>query len=246
MMEATAELAGAHSFDWRSRIAHMSDIFVEPSAVFDQEAEQPNALFPIVVLVIGLTVLLMAYSGVMINIALSAVPEAMRAEVTPSVKAMIEHNRLFGILLSPVYVIVPILATGVVLYGFGTMGASRHYEGGGLHRAVSIAAYAAFANLLEQVTTYLMLRATRWERLQYFWELKPLPGLHYFVTEPNTHRVAFAVLERVNPFMALYGFLLGYGVRRVFGTSRMVAVLAALTCVLGELAVVAFMAYVKS
>lgn len=122
----------------------------------------------------------------------------------------------------------------------------KHSEDGSLHRAVSIAAYASFAILLGELLTYATLRVIGFDHVQYFWDLKPLPGLHYLVGDPDRHRVAFAVLERINFFTLAYGFLLAYGTRRVFRTSRLAASTVAIAAILGELCIVMVLAVLKS
>ena len=66
---------------WLGRFALAPSVFVDPEEVFGQEARRPNAMIPIVVLIIGFCGLLLAYAGLMVDLALSAVPLAARAEV---------------------------------------------------------------------------------------------------------------------------------------------------------------------
>jgi hypothetical protein len=224
----------------------MPNIFVDPAEIFDHEARDPNALIPLLVLVIGLGSLLMAYSGIMVNIALSAVPATARAELEPSMAAMIDQNKWIGLALVPLYVGSSALAVGMLIFAVASVTAPNNQsESGILHRAVSVAAYASLAILFEELLTYAALRVIGSDHLHYFWDLKPLPGLHYLVEDPDTHRVAFAVLERINPFTLAYAFLLAYGTRRVFRTSWLAASMTALGAVVGGLCIITLVAVLK-
>ena len=245
MSEATL---GAHATrGWFARILRLPNFFVDPAEIFDQEASDPNALLPLLILTIGLGGLLMAYSGPMINIALSAVPEAARSDVAPRVAEMVDENKWIGLLLAPVYVGAAALAVGLLVFAAASVsGPVKHSEDASLHRAISVASYASLAILVGELLTYATLRVVGFDHVQYFWDLKPLPGLHYLVADPDKHRVAFAVLERINLFTLAYGGLLAYGTRRVFRTSRLAASTVAVTAVLGELCIVMLLAVFKS
>jgi hypothetical protein len=246
MTEAVAGSAG-ESQGWIVSLVRMPNVFVDPAEIFDREAAHPNALLPLLVLSVGLGSLLMAYTGLIVNVALSAVPAATRADLAPSVTALVGQNKWIGLALMPLYVGASAFAAGLLIYGVASATApARETESGGLHRAISIAAYASLAILLEELLTYAALRIVGFDNVHYFWDLKPLPGLHYFVGNPDTHRIAFAVLERINLFTALYAFLLAYGTRRVFRTSRLAAATAAGAAVLGGLFLVAVVAWAKS
>jgi hypothetical protein len=246
-MTETVAVGRREPWSWVIRLVRMPNIFIDPAEVFDREAAEPNALLPLLVLSIGLGSLLMVYAGLMVNVALSSVPAADRPDLVPAMRAMVDQNKWIGLALTPVYIGASALAVGVLI--FGVVSATtpvRESEGGGLHRAISIAAYASLAILLEELLTYIALRIVGFENVQYFWDLKPLPGLHYLVANPDTHRVAFAVLERINFFTILYAFILAYGTRRVFRTSRAAAATAAIAAVLGELFVITILAWLKS
>jgi hypothetical protein len=230
---------------WLTRLVRLPNIFVDPAEIFDQEASDPNALIPLLVLAIGLGSLLMAYSGFMVNIALSSIPAAERSELAPSLAEMVGRNKWIGLALAPLYVGASALAVGMLISVVASVSAPLQSENGTLHRAVSIAAYASLVILFEQLLTYATVRVIGVEHVNYFWDLKPLPGLHYLVEDPDKHRVAFAVLERINFFTLGYGFVLAYGIRRVFRTSRMVASITALGAVLGEICVIAILAALK-
>lgn len=246
MTEAVAVGAG-ESRGWMIRLVRLPNIFVDPAEIFDREAAEPNALLPLLVLSIGLGSLLMAYTGLIVNVALSSVPAASRAELAPTVSAMIDQNKWIGLALMPLYVGASAFAAGLLIFAVASATApARQTESGGLHRAVSIAAYASLAILLEELLTYTALTIVGFDNVHYFWDLKPLPGLHYLIGNPDTHRIAFAVLERINFFTALYAFLLAYGTRRVFRTSRLAAATAAAGAVLGGLFLTAVLAWAKS
>lgn len=246
MTEAVA-VGAIESRGWFVRLLRLPNIFVDPAEIFDWEAAEPNAFLPLLVLAIGFGSLLMAYSEPIVNVALSAVPAASRAELAPTVSAMIEQNKWIGLALTPLYVGASAFAAGVIIFGIASATATvRLTEGGGLHRAVSVAAYASLAILVEELLTYATLTIVGFDNVHYFWDLKPLPGLHYLVGNPDAHRIAFAVLERINLLTALYGFLLAYGTRRVFRTSRLAAATAATSVILIELVLTAVLAWAKS
>lgn len=231
---------------WTARLLRIPNIFVEPAEVFDHEAREPNAMLPLIVLSIGLGTLLMAYSGLMVNIALSVLPASQRPGLESSTAAMIDQNKWIGAALVPLYVGASALIVGILVYSIASATARvKRSDGADLHRSISIAAYASLAILLEQLLTYVTLRVIGFENVRYFWDLKPLPGLHYLVSNPDLHRVAFAVLERINFFTGFYGFLLAYGMRRVFRTSRMIAGMTAVVAVLGGVVVVSVLAWAK-
>ena len=241
MTEAIA-VGARESRGWVIRLVRLPNIFVEPAEIFDREAAEPNAFVPLLVLAIGLGSLLMAYAGLMVNVALSSGPD-----LVPAMTAMVDQNKWIGLALTPVYIGASALAVGLLIFGVVSVSAPvRHSEGADLHRAISIAAYASLAILVEELLTYLALRIVGFENVQYFWDLKPLPGLHYLVADPDAHRVAFAVLERINFFTIIYGCILAYGTRRVFRTSRLAAATAAVGSVLGELIVISILAWAKS
>jgi Yip1-like protein len=252
MTEAVA-VGGREPRGWMIRLVRMPNIFVDPAEIFDREAREPNAFLPLLVLCIGLGSLLLAYAGPMINIALSAVPAADRPDLVPAMTAMVQQNKWVGLALTPVYIGASALAVGILIFAVVSATApvrqpegEKGEEDGGLHRAISIAAYASLAILVEQLLTYTALRIVGFENVHYFWDLKPLPGLHYLVANPDVHRVAFAVLERINFFTIVYGCILAYGTRRVFRTSRLAAATAAIAAVLGELFVITILAWLKS
>jgi hypothetical protein len=246
MTEAVA-VGARESRGWVIRLVRLPNIFVEPAEIFDREAAGPNAFVPLLVLAIGLGSLLMAYAGLMVNVALSSVPAADRPDLVPAMTAMVDQNKWIGLALTPVYIGASALAVGLLIFGVVSVSAPvRHSEGADLHRAISIAAYASLAILVEELLTYVALRIVGFENVQYFWDLKPLPGLHYLVANPDAHRVAFAVLERINFFTIIYGCILAYGTRRVFRTSRLAAATAAVGSVLGELIVISILAWAKS
>lgn len=233
--------------DWLTRVLRMPNIFVDPAEVFEREARDPNALIPLLVLVIGLGSLLMAYTDFVVNVALSAVPAAERADLAPGVAEMIDSNKWIGLALTPLYVGGSALLVGMLIFAVVSVAAPiKQSENGALHRAISIAAYASLAILFGDLLTYAALTVIGSDHVHYFWDLKPLPGLHYLLKDPDTHRVAFAVLERINFFTLAYGILLAYGTHRVFRTSRLTASMTAVVAVLGELCIVTLLAVLKS
>jgi hypothetical protein len=231
---------------WIIRLVRLPNILVDPDDIFTRERASPNALIPLVVLVIGFASLLSAYSSIVVNLALANLPAGERADLAPGVSATVNGNKWVAFVLTPLYVGASALAVGLLVYAVAAVTApTSRGDSGGMHQALSVAAYASLIILLEQLLTYATIRVIGIHNVHYFWDLKPLPGLHYFVQDPDNHRVAFAALERINPFTVGYGAVLMCGMRSVFATSRLASLATATAAVGGELAFVTLIAVLK-
>jgi hypothetical protein len=231
-----------------SRLSRMGKIFSEPTSVFEQEAVHPNAWLPFAIFVTVMAIEIVLISGPMLNVTLNTLPEAVRSSAAADVGAMIDRNRWFAIFLAPLIQGMRVLFLGCFIYAATVMAgsATRHFEEGTLHRAFSIAVYASFALIAEEAANVITIQLTGWENVRYFWELKPVVGLHYLLQDPGNHRVLFVALQRVNPFTVLYAFLIALGVRRVFGASRVAAWSMAIAANVGGIALLALLAGLRS
>ncbi len=201
-----------------SRLA-MGNIIIDPAALFDVEARTPNAWLPFMVLMGIMMLEVLGLSGFMTTVALNAMPESLRTAAGPEIAAMVQRNRWLGVVFVPVLQAVRVLGLGTLLFAAVVLvrGGDLDYEGAAFHRALTVVVYASFALALEEAVNLTSLYLIGAENVRYFWDLRPFPGLHYLLTDPGAHRMAFNVLQRLNPFTAYYGFLLAYGMRRMYG-----------------------------
>ena len=203
-----------------SRLTGVGKIFWDPWAVYEQESQRPNAFVPFAVFTLTMIALLIVLSTPVMNVALSSVPEAVRAEASGQVASMMETNRWISILSTPLLQGIRVIVIGTVIYCVGSLaGTGDTSREGDFHRALSIAAYASFALLAEEATNAAVVWIMGWENVRHVWDLRPVLGMHYFVEDPSSQRVAFAALQQVNPFAVMYGGLMALGIRRVFATS---------------------------
>jgi hypothetical protein len=224
---------------------NLVDIFFDPSKVFDAEAREPRALFPFIVVVLCMAVELLLLAGPMIEVAVHALPVAMRADMAPQVRDLMERNRIWGIALIPIIQGVRIVAISGIVYLGAAMASQGVDEEGGYHRALSIVAYASLALVVEVAVNLITLYFVGWHGATQFMDLTPVIGMQYLVTDPANHHVAYTVLQRLNPFTLLYAWLLTVGMRRIFRVSWLNAATVAATAVAAGIATVAVTAFIK-
>lgn len=220
------------------RLISVGTVFLDPGSVFRREARTPNAFVPFLVLAGSMVLVLFALTDPLSRVAVSAVPADLRADAAPRIDEMVRTNRWVGMALTPIVQGIRVLFLGAIVYGGALLatGGDPAFREGGYHRAVSVVVYSSFVLLAEQILTGISLWLIGWENVEYFWELKPMPGLHYLVEDPRTHHTIFAVLERFNPFTLFYGLLLAVGIRGVFRTSWSGAALISAVGVLAGIA----------